>query len=183
MSLEDEIKRRGIRDVLHFTTHRGLVGCLSSGSLLSRKRLRTEEYLQSVLYNNSAVRPEDSVFFDRSEDWLDYINLSISDINSYFFHISERWHRDKEIWWVIAEFDASVMTHPGVFFATTNNKYAKCERLSGHVGFDALLLPAFTGKDCGRSVGGTDRIHTPLASKRRFFIPAGFRPITLNACM
>src|SRR5262245_15108942 len=107
--------------------------------LLSRKRLRREDYLQKVLYNNSLVRPEEDANFDKAEDWLDYVNLSITHINAYFFRVSENWHRNNEIWWVILSFDPNVVLHDGVYFATTNNKYEKCKRMRGLEGFERLF--------------------------------------------
>jgi hypothetical protein len=133
------ITQRGIEEVLHFTSNRGLVGILASEELLSRRRLNREDYLQVILHKNSAIRPEDSPFFDKKADWLDFVNLSISDINSYFFRTSERWHRAKDIWWVIAAFDPVIMTHEGVYFATTNNKYDFCQREKGVAGLNALF--------------------------------------------
>jgi hypothetical protein len=139
LTVAAEVARRGITEVLHFTSNRGLVGILASGELLSRRRLNRDDYLQVILHKNSAIRPEDSPFFDKSADWLDFVNLSISDINSYFFRTSERWHRAKDIWWVIAAFDPVIMTHEGVHFATTNNKYDYCRREKGIAGLRALF--------------------------------------------
>lgn len=139
--LENRIEERDIKEVLHFTTNRGVVGTLALRSLLSRRRLPEEAYLEHVLHPNALVRPEASVYFDKSADWLDYVNLSISQINRRFFDVSERWHKNSDVWWAILAFDPAIMTHDGVHFATTNNGYPYCQRAPGEAGFEALFSP------------------------------------------
>lgn len=84
MSVKTFIRDRGIDSALHFTTNHGLVGILAVGALLSRRRLDKEYLLEHVLHVNAARRPEAAADFDKSEDWLDYVNLSISEVNSRF---------------------------------------------------------------------------------------------------
>lgn len=139
MTLEQEILQRNILEVIHFTTNRGIVGTLAKKSLLSRYRLPQEDYLQHILHVNSSVRPEAAAFFDKSQNWLDYVNLSISEINKRYFDVSQRWHINEDVWWGILGFDPIIMTHEGVFFATTNNSYDRCFRQSGTEGFNALF--------------------------------------------
>jgi len=139
MTIADTIQRRGISEVLHFTTNRGIVGILAMGALLSRQRLREEDYLQHILHVNAENRPESLEDFDKSQDWLDYVNLSISEINRHYFECSSRWHKDADIWWGILAFAPIIMTHDGVFFATTNNVYEHCVREAGNTGFEKLF--------------------------------------------
>lgn len=139
MTVQGEIQDRGISEVLHFTTNRGLVGILHTGTLLSRRRLPKEQYLSYILYTNAATRPEAEPNFDKSKDWLDYVNLSVSEINRRFFEVSSKWHLANDVWWVILSFDPVIMTHDGVWFATTNNKYSLCERRQGVQGLRALF--------------------------------------------
>jgi len=146
MTIQDIIDERGIREVLHFTTHRGLVGTLASQALKSRYRLPEDQYLQHILHVNAAVRPEASAFFDKSDNWLDYVNLSISEINRRYFEVSERWHAAGDVWWSILAFDPAIMTHDNVVFATTNNSYDRCDRASGEKGLEALFLPVVDRK-------------------------------------
>jgi hypothetical protein len=87
MSITDFIANQGIEEVLHFTTNRGLVGILQSHQILSRWRLPGERELAYILRPNVATRPEESEFFDKQENWLDFINMSISEINSRFFRV------------------------------------------------------------------------------------------------
>lgn len=141
MTIEEEIRRRGIQEIVHFTTNRGIVGTLAKAALLSRHRLPQEKYLQHVLHVNSATRPEAAEAFDKSQNWLDFVNLSISEINRRFFDFSSRWHQDVDIWWGILSFDPIVMTHEGVVFTTTNNSYEHCHRQGGLDGLNSMFQP------------------------------------------
>lgn len=140
MTIARIIQQRGIEEVLHFTTNRGIIGVLATGSLLSRYLLPQEKYLQDVLHVNAASRPESYHDFDKSQNWLDYVNLSISEINRRYFEFSLKWHRDSDIWWGILGFDPAIMAHDGVFFATTNNAYEPlCVREPGDAGLTQLF--------------------------------------------
>lgn len=150
MSLQAEIAVREISEVLHFTTNRGLIGSLASQSLLSRPLLGEDAYLRHVLQLNSAVRPEESALFDKTEDWLRFVNLSISEINRRFLDVSRRWHTNSDVWWCILSFSPEVMTHDGVWFATTNNSYDQCKRGQGEAGFASLFEPKVRRKAEGK---------------------------------
>lgn len=139
MTLAAAIAATGVEEVVHFTTNRGLVGILAENAILSRRQLPENKYLENVAYNNSKFRPEESAMFDKSEDWLDYINLSISEINSHFFDISRSWHRNNDVWWVILAFAPDILKIDGVYFGTTNNKYDLCDRARGEAGFRAMF--------------------------------------------
>ncbi|CAI3133728.1 DarT ssDNA thymidine ADP-ribosyltransferase family protein [Acinetobacter baumannii] len=139
MSLSEAIKQKGIEEVLHFTTNRGIVGILATGYLTSRAGLRDHDLLEHVLHVNAKDRPEASELFDKSENWLDFVNLSISEINQHYFQVSKRWHVDQNVWWLILSFDSEIMNHEGVYFATTNNSYPYCKRGKGIEGFELLF--------------------------------------------
>jgi hypothetical protein len=139
LTISAQIAGRGISEVLHFTTNRGIVGILASGIVLSRARLPKQAYLKHVLKLNANQRPEAAVFFDRSRNWLDYVNLSIDEVNSRFFEVSRRWHIDEDVWWGILSFDPIIMTHKGVVFTTTNNGYPLCVREEGLPGLERLF--------------------------------------------
>lgn len=146
MTVVNEVQRRGIKEILHFTTNRGIVGTLAKGALLSRYRLPLEASLQHILHVNAADRPEAQGFFDKSQNWLDYVNLSISEINRRYFLVSQRWHIDADIWWGILAFDSEIMTHEGVIFTTTNNSYDLCVRKAGLAGLNELFEPCIGRK-------------------------------------
>lgn len=138
-SVANELADRGISEIVHFTTNKGLVAILATGFLRSRRQLPRDKYLQYILHPNSAVRPEAAAQFDKSKDWLDYVNLSVSEINSRFFGFSRDWEHNKDLWWAVLSFDAAIATHPGVHFATTNCKYEHCTRMTGPLGFKKLF--------------------------------------------
>ena len=139
MSVADVIEQRGIGELLHFTTNRGLVGVLATGALRSRRGLNSDDYLKNVLHNNAINRPEEAPDFDKKEDWLDFVNLSISAINTSYMGFSKRWEHNQKIWWCIMSFDPKPMEHEGVYFATTNNAYEHCLRRTGENGLSSLF--------------------------------------------
>jgi hypothetical protein len=134
MSIAEIVRQRDIKQVLHFTTNGGLVGILDSGFLKSRTRLEADQRLEFIFSPNAAFRK------DRA--WLDYVNLSLTRINSQFFGVSKnRWHRDRDIWWCVLAFDPIILSHEGVHFTTTNNFYSGVRRAAGPEGLDAMFGP------------------------------------------
>lgn len=116
MSIQELIERHGIQELLHFTTNKGLLGILDSRSLKSRARLKDSQRLEFILKLNTPIV--------KDPGWVDFVNLSISRINSPLFQISSgRWHTDPDIWWCVLAFDPVIMTHDNVHFSTTNNIY------------------------------------------------------------
>lgn len=125
-------RRRGITEVLHFTTNKGAVGVLHDGAIRCRRSLPHEANLEFI-YRPNAV--------DRSRDisWHGYVNLSISRINRSMFDSSRGWHDGDGISWVIFAFDPEILGDPGVVFATTNNAYPTVRRAEGVAGFEQLF--------------------------------------------
>lgn len=165
---------RGITEVLHFTTNRGLVGTLASHSLQSRYRLPEDKYLEHILHVNAASRPEARAFFDKSQNWLDYVNLSLSEINRRYFEVSQRWHAGQDVWWGILSFDSEIMAHPGVMFATTNNSYDLCVRAPGEAGLQALFEPNVRRKANGWSAFRRQRAASlPTCEQAEVLYPGG----------
>lgn len=149
MTISDVVTQRKITEILHFTTNEGLLGILYSRAVKSRKRLPQEKQLEFI-YKPNAV-------FRKDSDWLDYINLSISQINYQFFEVSAtRWHRERNIWWCVLSFNPVILSHPGVWFATTNNKYTGVRRATGVNGLQALFadrISQWAGKIVRRDSG------------------------------
>jgi hypothetical protein len=131
--------KRGITDIVHFTTIRGAVGILASRALKSRQRLPRDKYLEHVYRPNALDRSRDAA-------WLDYVNLSISRINDWMFETSEKWHIADGVSWVVLSFSPDILSHPGVVFATTNNIYPACRRAEGLAGFNQLFHDPVIGK-------------------------------------
>lgn len=156
--IEKSIAQRGITELVHFTSNHGLVGILTQGSILSRRALPKEDHLAYISAPTSATRMEAASHFDKKEDWLDYINLSISEINRrYFKFASERWHVIGDRWWVLLSFNTSLLQDDGVYFSTTNNVYENTIRAKGVKGLDALFAesiarkPGWTVRRLGRA--------------------------------
>lgn len=131
MTVEDVVREREIERILHFTTNLGLCGVLAEGRVLSRQRLPESKYLEHVYRPNASVRKDVA--------WLDYVNLSVSRLNSEFFEHSRRWHADTDVWWCALVLDPAVLSLGGVTFATTNNIYTGCERSPGAAGLEAMF--------------------------------------------
>lgn len=171
MSLQEEITSRGVEEILHFTTNRGLVGMLATGFLKSRRRLPEDKYLKHILHPNAMVRPESKPFFDRSEDWLDFVNLSITEINTSFFRFSGDWSHNQEVWWAILAFDASIASHEGVYFATTNNGYEHCVRGKGERGFQQLFVNEIRRKGAWKARRGRRPERLPTCEQAEVLYP------------
>ena len=132
------IASKGIEEILHFTMGgAGLTGILDTRAVQSRQRLEQDERISYIF--------EPTAPFRKDKAWLDYVNMSISEINSDFFAVvSERWHKPFKQWWVILAFDPVVATHEGVYFTTTNNIYTGVSRATGEGGLNALFAPSIT---------------------------------------
>lgn len=131
-------EKRGIKDVVHFTTLSGAVGVLATKAVKSRFRLREEEYLEHVYNPNTPSR--------KDQAWLDYVNLSIGRINDWIFGSSNRWHAAKNNPWVVLSFYPRILGHPGVVFTTTNNIYPSCRRAEGLAGFSQMFADTVRGR-------------------------------------
>src|SRR6266568_5565351 len=135
MSISDIVERRGIEEVLHFTTNLGLIGILDSRYLKSRQRLNRDERLEHIFSPNAAVRDKDSA-------WLDYVNLSISRLNNKFFDISRnRWHKGRPLWWCVLSFRPIILSDNGVYFTTTNNIYTDVARGARAEALESMFAP------------------------------------------
>lgn len=139
MTIAQEIIQRGITEIVHFTTNHGLVGMLAKGAVLSRRQLPNESLLRYIAHPNAVTRAEAAEHFDKSADWLDYVNLSVSEINRSYFGFSNAWAHNSDIFWSVMTFDTKILTHQGVHFATTNNVYPHCKRGAGLEGFMSLF--------------------------------------------
>lgn len=133
------ISQRLLPEVLHFTTNNGLVGILRTGRLSANAFLQAEQRLAHILKINSIDRSRDSM-------WLEYVNLSISRINEYFFNYSKKLSKHEHAYWCILSFVPEVMSHPGVQFATTNNAYPLTLRAPSALGLNALFAERISRK-------------------------------------
>lgn len=131
------VLRRGIEEVLHFTTNLGLLGVLGSGLVMSRARLPKDRYLEHVYKPNSTRK---------DLAWLDFVNLSITDINEWMFDRSQSWHASEDLWWACLSFNPTILAEPGVVFTTTNNIYPSVRRSYGAAGLEALFAARVVGR-------------------------------------
>lgn len=136
--VEEAALKRQITDVLHFTTMSGVTGILAKKTVKSRKRLPDDKYLEFVYRPNVETR--------KDPEWLDYVNLSITDINDSMFEASARWHEDKNNPWVVLSFKPEILGHAGVVFTTTNNIYPACIRAEGLLGFKQMFADPVYGR-------------------------------------
>lgn len=128
-------KTRGITEILHFTTNKGLIGVLASGAVLSRDLLDADAYLEHIYTPNCTDRLKDA-------GWTGCVNLSISRVNGSMLGYSRGWHPvGEELWWAVLAFDPVILGAPGVWFTTTNNTYPVVGRAVGEAGLAALFAP------------------------------------------
>ena len=122
---------RGIVDIVHFTRYSGLVGILRTGDVKGRSYLSDEDLIEFVYRPNAGDRSRDAA-------WQDYVNLSITAINTNLFEkASQEWHADAD--WVILCFGPEILSEPGVVFTTSNNAYPSTHRAGGPEGFDQMF--------------------------------------------
>lgn len=129
MSVAERARQRGITEILHYTSQKGVQGSVMKGALLSRQRTENDE---DVAYIFEGVWPR------RDHAWVDHISLSVSKINAELYDKSRA--RYPDWWWAVMSFAPDILDHEGVWFTTTNNVYEDVlERGQGVDGFEALF--------------------------------------------
>lgn len=122
-------RERGVPEIVHFTTDKGILGSLRKRELLSRQRVQDDQELAFIFQD---------VWPRRDPEWLDYVSLSVSRINTSLYQRAKR--NLHERWWGVLAFDVGILDHEGVWFTTTNNVYEQvCRRATGVYGFDAMF--------------------------------------------
>lgn len=119
---------RGVTDVVHYTSEKGVMGAVMKGALLSRARVETDPDLEFVY---------EGVWERKDPEWIDHISLSVSRTNLDLFRRSRNNHPN--LWWAVMSFDPVIVGHDGVVFTTTNNIYDVCERGEGEAGFEEMF--------------------------------------------
>lgn len=126
------IDKRGVSELVHFTTNHGTLGSLYTKYLKSRARLQGDPLVEYLFKPNAAFRKDVA--------YLDHISLSLDNINFHYYQTSSgSWHRNADVFWAVMAFDPAIMDHDGVEFATTNNIYTSVRRGVGQAGFDAMF--------------------------------------------
>ena len=131
LTVDEVVERRGIKEVLHFTTNRGLLGVIATRTLKARARLDEDDYLEFIFKANAPRI--------RDREYLRYVNLSISRLSAWFFNWSRDRHSTEDLYWCILSFSPEILRHDGVLFATTNNIWTGCDRKPGGAGLEALF--------------------------------------------
>src|SRR5436309_2165459 len=98
---------------------------------MCRDLLNQDQYLEFIFKANANIR--------RDAAWTNQVNLSISRPNPSFFDISRHWHEGEGVWWCVLSFEPSILAHPNVTFATTNNIWSRVRRGQGANGLVALF--------------------------------------------
>lgn len=162
-------ERRGITQVVHFTTVSGAIGILASNAVKSRARLPKDKYLKYVYKPNAPYR--------KDEQWLDYVNLSTERINAWMFQHSEKWHVTENNPWVVLSFHPRILAHPGVVFTTTNNIYTTCRRAEGLEGFCCMFADSICNYD-GTLYNRTDMLAAWPTDRQAEILYPGELPIS-----
>ena len=165
------VESRNIKEVLHFTTNRGFLGCLASGGLLPRNMLHEDDLLSHILTLNAPFRTEEEAWFDQTEKWIEYVNLSISEITRNLFSYSMKWHKGQDLSWLILAFDPEILEHEGVYFTTTNNIYPYVARDKGAEGLEALFAPVIRRKGSWKAVRGQRPPSLPTCEQAEVLYP------------
>jgi hypothetical protein len=139
MIIHQSAIQKNIEEIVHFTTNHGLLGILVEGAVLPNSVLKGSDKLAFIFQQNSEKRKE------RDPKWLDYVNLSISKVNSEFFSYSNYQHRYRDLFWAILSFTTELLDDPGVCFTTTNNIYPSCLRGQGLGCFNNMFAPSIEG--------------------------------------
>lgn len=126
---------RGVTELLHYTTQRGVHGTIASRALLSRARLDKDEYLEHI---------REPVWPRKDPAWVDHISLSVSSINDELFRQS-RLHYP-HLWWAVISLDPVILDDSDVVFTTTNNIFPMVRRAGGVGGFEAMFGDPVYGK-------------------------------------
>jgi len=103
---------RGVTDIRHYTSERGVMGSIMRGRLLTRDRVEADPELAFIF---------EGVWDRRDPKWTDHISMSVSRINLDLHERSRR--RLPDYWWAIMAFDVAILDEPEVVFTTTNNVY------------------------------------------------------------
>lgn len=126
---------RGITEIVHYTTQRGIFGAIAKGAVLSRARLDEDDWLAHIfsgIWDNNAAAQ------------LDNVHLSVGDINAYLLGRSRV--QQPELWWCVLSFPVAVLDDPGVQFTTVNNIWPRRKIGGGVAAFEAMFAPEVLGR-------------------------------------
>lgn len=128
MTPAERARERGVEEVLHYTSERGVMGSVMKQALLSREQVENDDDVAFIF---------EGIWERKDPEWVDHISLSVSRINLDLFNRSRTNFPD--FWWAVMSFDVEILDHDGVCFTTTNNIYPPCRRGNGLAGFEAMF--------------------------------------------
>lgn len=131
----DAATQRDVRELVHYTTQKGVHGTIASAAILSRAQLDSDEYLEHI---RKGVWPR------RDHLWIDHISLSVSSINDVLFRQSRPHH--PSMWWGVFSVSPSILDDANVWFTTTNNIFPAVRRGQGVEGFEAMFADPVEGR-------------------------------------
>ncbi len=134
-SLGEAARRRGVRELVHYTTQKGIHGTIAAKAILSRAQLDKDEYLKHI---------REPVWPRKDPSWVDHISLSVTSINDDLFFRSHG--HFQHLWWTVLSISTAILEGEGVVFTTTNNIFPKVRRGEGVPGFEAMFSDPVYGK-------------------------------------
>lgn len=131
-TIPEFISKCGIEEVVHFTTHAGILGILDTRSLLPNAELKKEKRLEFILKLNNEQR--------KDPKFAVYNSMSITEPNRKFFEFSRNRHgKTGELWWCVLAFSPAIMEYPGVLFCSGNNTWPNTRREQGVNGLAGMF--------------------------------------------
>src|SRR5207244_12037499 len=134
---------------------------------------KNADLLEDILRLNAPFRAEEQIGFDKTQDWISFVNLRLSEISTNLLKFSRQWHEGKALSWLIMSFDPGLLCDPGVYFSTTNNIYPLTRRALEGEGLEAVFAPVVPRKP-GWTVTRRSRApHLPTCEQAEVLYPNG----------
>jgi len=112
---QNELRARGIRHLVHFTTEQNLPIILESGSILSRLKLteitHPDDAIQDAIVTNDTIRLDGKT---------DFVNLSIEHPNIPLLNAYKRRNSLSYVNWCLLLLDPELIYHEETLFSVTN---------------------------------------------------------------
>lgn len=132
MSISAFIRDHGITEVVHFTTHEGILGILDVRNILPNAELKKEKRLEFIVKLNTEYR--------KDPQFAGYNSVSITEPNRKFFGYSRKRHAGgQNLWWCVIALTPAIMEHDGVLFCSGNNTWPRTIRKAGLKGLTAMF--------------------------------------------
>ena len=126
---------RGIEEIVHYTTQRGVFGAIAKGAILSRPRLDEDDWLEHIF---------SGIWDNNAKAELDNVHMSVGRINAYLLGRSKL--QRPEMWWCVLSFGIDILDEPGVQFTTVNNIWPRRLKGSGVAGFEGMFADSVAGR-------------------------------------